>query len=114
MDKILRENLPSYKVIIDNNVDINFILVEWVFSLFCSLIPLDIQITFFTNFFETKWAYFYRVCYCVLLSKHLDKIDDIDDIYLYLKLTKSNEDNTKEKRDYWEKILYDASIIEKF
>lgn len=92
-----------------NGIDINCVIVEWVFSLFCSLIPFELQIEFFTNFFEEGWYFFYKVSYFLFKSKDFESVTDSDDIYMMLRLTKSHEDSSKERIDYWYNILTQAS-----
>jgi hypothetical protein len=111
---INNEIVEVSKILKIYNVEINFIIVEWVFSLFCSIIPLEVQIEFIINFFETGWKYFYKVCFCLIKSKNFSSVTDADDVYMLLRLTKSNENNSKEMKEYWYDILYNASIESSF
>lgn len=113
---MLDKNLKEFSDLLQKyKVNMHYVIVEWVFSLFCSLIPLEVQIEFFINFFESKWLHFYKVCLCLIKSKESDfkNICDSDDIYILLRFSKSNEDNGKDKKEFWKKINYEASILGK-
>lgn len=90
-------------------------IVEWVFSLFSSLIPLEVQIDFYEGFFTEGWNYFYKVCITIFkFNQRLQHpISDPDDIYLALRIDKSNEVEDKKKSvDFWKNILYNAYLQE--
>ena len=113
INKVFSKELgETWQNIQKSGIDFNFILVEWLFSLFCSIIPLELQIDFFINFFDAKWDYFYKVCQCIIRSKNLQSYgNDSDEIYMALRFNKSNEGNNKEKIEYWSNILEEASNI---
>jgi len=113
INKVFKYSLKEkYNEIQSTGVDISFVVVEWVFSLFCSLIPIDLQIEFFINFFETKWDFFYKVCYCLFQSKDFSGITDGDEVYMLLKFSKSNDKTSKEKEKFWENVLNKANELE--
>ena len=89
-------------------VKVEILMVEWVFSLFSSLIPLELQMEFYKGFFSQGWIFFYKMCISSILN--LDgKYFEVDEIYMALKCGK-NDDRIKEKdvREYWKKIIQNA------
>lgn len=90
-------------------------MVEWVFSLFSSLIPLEIQLNFYEGFFIGGWTFFYKVCISILLSIDLTNKSYIDpeDVYIALKLGKSNHDVNKDQIiKKWNKVIDKAYNID--
>ena len=89
-------------------VKVEIFMVEWVFSLFSSLIPLDLQMDFYKGFFSQGWIFFYKMCISSILNLN-GKYFEVDEIYMALKCGK-NDDKIKEKdvRDYWKKIIQNA------
>jgi len=86
-------------------VKVEIFMVEWVFSLFSSLIPLDLQMDFYKGFFSQGWNFFYKMCISSVLNLS-GKYYQADEIYMSLKCGK-NDDKIKEKdvRDYWKKTI---------
>ena len=97
-----------WKIFIKFGVKVEIFMVEWVFSLFSSLIPLDLQMEFYKGFFSQGWIFFYKMCLSSILSLN-GKFSEVDEIYMALKCGK-NDDKIKEKdvRDYWKKIIQNA------
>ena len=89
-------------------VKVEIFMVEWVFSLFSSLIPLDLQMDFYKGLFSQGWIFFYKMCISSILNLN-GKYFEVDEIYMALKCGK-NDDKIKEKdvRDYWKKIIQNA------
>ena len=83
-------------------------LVEWLFSLFSSLIPLELQMDFYKGFFSQGWLFFYKMCISYILNLK-GKFYEADEIYIGLKNGK-NEENIKEEDIYnsWKKIIQKA------
>ena len=89
-------------------VKVEIFMVEWVISLFSSLIPLDLQMEFYKGFFSQGWIFFYKMCLSSILSLN-GKFSEVDEIYMALKCGK-NDDKIKENdvRDYWKKNIQNA------
>ena len=85
---------------------------EWLFSLFSSLIPLDLQIDFYKGFFSHGWIFFYKMCISTILNLK-GHFSEADEIYIGLKCGK-NADNLKEEeiRNKWKTIIQKAYTIE--
>ena len=97
-----------WKIFIKFGVKVEIFMVEWVFSLFSSLIPLDLQMDFYKGFFSQGWIFFYKMCISSILNLN-GTFSEVDEIYMALKCGK-NDDKIKEKdvRDYWKKIIQNA------
>ena len=89
-------------------VKVEIFMIEWVFSLFSSLIPLDLQIEFYKGFFSESWMFFYKMCISSILNVK-GIFYHADEIYIALKCGK-NEDNVKEEdiKNKWKKIIQEA------
>ena len=93
-------------------VKVEIFMVEWLFSLFSSLIPLELQIDFYRGFFLNRWMFFYKMAISSILNLKGDFIE-ADEIYIGLKCGK-NEDNVKEEviKNTWKKIIQKAYTLE--
>lgn len=89
-------------------VKVDIFMVEWVFSLFSSLIPLELQIHFYKGFFSQGWIFFYKMCISSILNLNGGYFE-VDEIYMALKCGK-NDEKMKEKDvvDNWKKIIQNA------
>jgi len=88
--------------------------VEWVFSLFSSVIPIELQMQFYFGFFAEGWSFFYKMCISVILTLDIENKEEIEaeEIYLVLKFGK-HEDNYEKNRYYiWKNIIEKAFEIE--
>lgn len=95
------------------NVNLEICMVEWVFSLFSSLIPIDIQYNFYYGFFAEGWDFFYKMCISVILAtlKYENKFNDPEDIYIALKLGK-HSDNPSQYTKIWKEVIESAYRLE--
>ena len=93
-------------------VKVEIFMVEWLFSLFSSLIPLDLQIDFYKGFFSKGWIFFYKMAISAILNLN-GAFKEADEIYIALKCGK-NEDNVKEEdiKNTWKKIIQKAYTLE--
>ena len=93
-------------------VKVELFMVEWLFSLFSSLIPLDLQMDFYKGFFSKGWIFFYKMCIsCILNLK--GEFSEADEIYIALKNEKKEEDKKEEEnKNIWKKIIQEAYAIE--
>jgi hypothetical protein len=98
----------------EENIQIEIIIAEWVFSLFSSAIPLDIQINFYFGFFGEGWEFFYKMCLSVILNIY-DKrgtYTDVADVYIAFKLGKHHEKATSEINKIWNNLIDKAFQIQ--
>jgi len=115
MDKILSREYPDiYKTLNRKNVNLQICMVEWIFSLFSSLIPLEIQLNFYEGFFAEGWSFFYKMSIAIMLSIDLSSpsYQDPEDIYIALKLGKNFDSNKEKLIEKWENIIKKAYKIE--
>ena len=87
-------------------------MMEWLYSLFSSLIPLELQIDFYKGFFSQGWKFFYKMCVSVLTNLN-GTFNGPEEIYIALKCG-TNDDNVTEDYTYkyWAKIINKAYSIE--
>ena len=109
LELILRN---EYKSIWDNfqelGVKIDIIMVNWIFSLFSSLIPLELQMDFYKGFFSQGWLFFYQICISCIINLN-GEFYEVDEVYIALK----NDDNKKEEEiiNSWKNIIQKAYTI---
>jgi hypothetical protein len=110
---ILKNEYPlNWEIFQKIGVKVEIFMVEWLFSLFSSLIPLDLQIDFYKGFFSHGWIFFYKMCISTILNLE-GHFSEADEIYIGLKCGK-NSDNLKEEeiKNKWRKIIQKAYTIE--
>ena len=112
IEAILKKEYPFYwenfKKI---DVKVEIFMVEWLFSLFSSLIPMELLMDFYKGFFSQGWKFFYKMCISTILNLK-GKFFEADEIYIGLKNGK-NEENMKEDdiKNSWKKIIQNAYKI---
>ena len=97
-----------WNTFIKYGVKVEIFMVEWVFSLFSSLIPLELQMDFYKGFFSEGWIFFYKMCISSILNLN-GAYFEVDEIYMALKCGKNDE--KKKEKDIWEnwkKIIQNA------
>ena len=112
IEAILQNEYPIYWENFENfGIKVEIFLVEWLFSLFSCLIPLELQIDFYKGFFSQGWIFFYKMCISIILNLN-GKFSEADEIYINLKLGK-NDENIKEEdiKNTWKKIIQKAYFI---
>ena len=103
VELILRNEYPSYWQSFEKlGVKIEIIMVNWLFSLFSSLIPLELQMDFYKGFFTEGWIFFYKMCISSIINLK-GKFYEVDEVYIALKNEeyKNEEDNINE----WKNII---------
>jgi len=113
VETILQKEYPNnWNVFQKIGVKVEIFMVEWLFSLFSSLIPLDLQIDFYKGFFSHGWIFFYKMCISTILNLE-GQFSEADEIYIGLKCGK-NSDNLKEEEisNKWKKIIQKAYTLE--
>lgn len=113
VELILEKEYPNiWEIFKKIGVKVEIFMVEWLFSLFSSLIPLELQIDFYKGFFSKGWIFFYKMAISAILNLK-GAFNEADEIYIALKCGK-NEDNVKEEdiKMTWKKIIQKAYILE--
>ena len=109
LEAILENEYPDYWENFEKiGVKVEIFLVEWLFSLFSSLIPMELQMDFFKGFFSQGWIFFYKMCISTVLNLK-GNFSEADEIYIGLK----NGENIKEEdiKNSWKKIIQKAYTI---
>ena len=65
-------------------VKIEIIMVNWLFSLFSSLIPLELQMDFYKGFFSQGWTFFYQMCISSIINLK-GEFFEVYEVYIALK-----------------------------
>ena len=109
LEKILQNEYLSYW---DNfqkiGVKIEIIMINWLFSLFSSLIPLELQMDFYKGFFSQGWIFFYQMCISSIINLK-GEFFEVDEIYIALK---NDENKTEEEMiKIWKNIIQMAFNI---
>ena len=112
VEAILKNEYLSYWENFEKmDVKVEIFLVEWLFSLFSSLIPLELLMDFYKGFFSQGWIFFYKMCISTILNLK-GNFFEADEIYIGLKNGK-NEETIKEEdnKNSWKKIIQNAYKI---
>ena len=112
LEAILQNEYPYYWATFKKiGVKVEIFLVEWLFSLFSSLIPIDLQMDFYKGFFSQGWLFFYKMCIsCILNVK--GNFSEADEIYISLKNGKHEENiKVEDMQNSWKKIIQKADSI---
>ena len=94
-----KKNPDLYKKLDNYGVNVEIIMVEWLYSLFSSLIPLEEQANFYLGFYSQGWNFFYKMCLSILQNLNLNiQLYDAEDIYICLKYGKNTELTPEEQK----------------
>ena len=113
VETILQNEYPLYWENFEKiGAKVEIFMLEWLFSLFSSLIPLELQTDFYKGFFSQGWLFFYKMCISTILNLK-GKFSEADQIYIGLKNGKNEENIKKEDiKDSWRKIIRRAFTID--
>ena len=109
IELILKKEYENiWNTFIKYGVKVEIFMVEWVFSLFSSLIPLELQMDFYKGFFSEGWIFFYKMCISSILNLN-GAYFEVDEIYIALK----NDENKNEEEiiKAWKNIIQAAYNI---
>ncbi len=113
VQEIVNKKFPGIHEVFEKiNVKYEIFMMEWLYSLFSSLIPLELQIEFYRGFFSQGWTFFYKMCVSAIISLN-GTFNSAEEIYIALKFGK-NEDNVTEQdtKEYWQKIINKSFTID--
>ena len=113
VEAILQNEYPHYWENFEKiGAKVEIFMLEWLFSLFSSLIPLELQTDFYKGFFSQGWLFFYKMSISTILNLK-GKFSEADQIYIGLKNGKNEENIKKEDiKDSWRKIIQRAFTID--
>ena len=113
VELILQKEYSKYWNIFKQiGVKVDIFMIEWLFSLFSSIIPLELQIDFYKGFFSKGWIFFYKMAISAILNLK-GGFNEADEIYIALKYGK-NEDNVRKEDIYdnWKRIIQNAYTLD--
>ena len=72
----------------ENNIQVEMYASDWIFALFCNILPLSKIHLFFDEFYSQGWLFFYKFSLSFLksLSISILKVTDLSDILSLIKL----------------------------
>ena len=112
VELILKKNyIKIYEAFNTLKINIKILMVEWLYSLFSSLIPLELQINFYYGFFSQGWDFFYKMCISCFLNLQ-GSFKSAEEVYIALKFGKNDDNNQKQISEEWKKIIQRAYQIE--
>ena len=110
IEKILENEYPKYWEDFQKiGVKIEIIMVNWLLSLFSSLIPLELQMDFYKGFFSEGWMFFYQMCISAIINLKGD-FYEVDEVYIALK--NDEYKNDEENLNSWKNIIKVAYNIQ--
>ena len=108
---ILKRNyIKIYNAFDTLKVNVRLLLMEWLYSLFSSLIPLELQLNFYLGFYSQGWEFFYKMCISCFLNLE-GSFKCAEEVYIALKFGKGNN-NPDEIYEVWKNIIQKAYQIE--
>ncbi len=109
---ILKNYSPLlYEDLINCGVTFEIFMIEWLYSLFSSIIPLELQMGFYKGFFCQGWTFFYKMCISIITSAK-GTFKGPEEIYIAFKFGTLDEKVSDEfTNEYWKKIIHNAYSI---
>ena len=93
-------------------VNYKIFMIEWLYSLFSSIIPLELQMGFYKGFYCQGWKFFYKMCVSIITSVK-GKFRGPEEIYITFKFGTLDDKVTDEfTNEYWKKIINNAYNID--
>ena len=110
---ILKNYSPTlYQELARANVTYEIFMIEWLYSLFSSIIPLELQMGFYKGFYCQGWKFFYKMCISIITSAK-GTFRGPEEIYIMFKFGTLDDKVTDEFTDeYWKKIINNAYNID--
>ena len=110
---ILKKYSPKlYEELICCGVTFEIFMIEWLYSLFSSIIPLELQMGFYKGFFCQGWKFFYKMCISIITNAK-GSFRGPEEIYIAFKFGTLDEKVSEEfTNQYWKKIIHNAYIID--
>ena len=110
---ILEKYSPKlYKELEQAGVTYEIFMIEWLYSLFSSIIPLELQMRFYKGFYCEGWKFFYKMCICIITNAK-GTFKGPEEIYIFFKFGTLDDKVTDEfTNNYWEKIINNAYNID--
>ena len=111
--KILEKYSPKlYTDLINCGVNFEIFMIEWLYSLFSSIIPLELLMGFYKGFFCEGWKFFYKMCISIITSAK-GNFNGPEEVYIVFKFGTLDDKITQEfTNEYWKKIIHNAYFID--
>ena len=104
-------NHKLYEELLSYDVTFEIFMIEWLYSLFSSIIPLELQMSFYKGFFCQGWKFFYKMCISIITSAN-GVFKSPEEIYIVFKFGTLDEKITEEFTfQYWKEIIHKAYSI---
>ena len=109
---ILQKYNPKlYDELAQAGVTYEIFMIEWLYSLFSSIIPLELQMGFYKGFYCEGWKFFYKMCISIITSAK-GTFKGPEEIYIAFKFGTLDDKITDEfTNEYWKKIINNAYNI---
>ena len=113
VQKILEKYSPKlYEDLITCGVNFEIFMIEWLYSLFSSIIPLELLMGFYKGFFCEGWKFFYKMCISIITSAK-GNFSGPEEVYIAFKFGTLDDKVTQEfTNEYWKKIIHNAYFID--
>ena len=110
---ILEKYSPKlYEDLVKCGVTFEIFMIEWLYSLFSSIIPLELQMSFYKGFFCQGWKFFYKMCISIITNAK-GTFRGPEEIYIAFKFGTLDDKVTEEfTNQYWKKIIHNAYSID--
>ena len=111
--QILEKYNPKlYEDLINCGVNFEIFMIEWLYSLFSSIIPLELLMGFYKGFFCEGWKFFYKMCISIITSAK-GNFNGPEEVYIAFKFGTLDDKVTQEfTNEYWKKIIHNAYFID--
>ena len=113
VESILKKYSPKlYADLTNCGVNFEIFMIEWLYSLFSSIIPLELQMNFYKGFFCEGWKFFYKMCLSIITSAK-GNFNGPEEVYIVFKFGTLDDKVTDEfTNQYWKKIIHNAYFID--
>ena len=110
---ILKKYNPKlFEELAQAGVSYEIFMIEWLYSLFSSIIPLELQIGFYKGFYCQGWKFFYKMCVSIITSAK-GTFRSPEEIYIAFKFGTLDDKVTDEfTNEYWKTIINNAYNID--
>ena len=110
---ILKKYSPKlFDELAQAGVTYEIFMIEWLYSLFSSIIPLELQMSFYKGFYCQGWKFFYKMCISIITNVK-GTFKGPEEIYIMFKFGTLDDKVTDEfTNEYWKKIINNAYNID--
>ena len=112
VQSILNKYSPKlYEALTNCGVNFEIFMIEWLYSLFSSIIPLELLMNFYKGFFCEGWKFFYKMCISIITNAK-GNFNGPEEVYIVFKFGTLDDKVTDEfTNQYWKTIIHNAYFI---